>query len=249
MGNIWQAALLGTAAGCIGTGLGGLIISLLRTPKSRTLSFVLAFSGGIMLAVIFQDLIPEALAYGNLSVLLYGIVLGCGFLYLLDQFIPHIQVSAVGNHSKKTMRLIRTSILIGLGIALHNLPEGLAIGAGYAASESLGIGLALILALHDAPEGLAMAGPMKAAGLSPLRIVATCAAAGLPTGLGALIGAYLGSVSEVFLSAALGFAAGAMLYLVFDELIPIAQELDEQNSATFGALTGLVLGIIFLELI
>ena len=86
-------------------------------------------------------------------------------------------------------------------------------------------------------------------GLSPLRIVATCAAAGLPTGLGALIGAYLGSVSEVFLSAALGFAAGAMLYLVFDELIPIAQELDEQNSATFGALTGLVLGIIFLELI
>ncbi len=249
MSNIWQATLLGTVAGCFGTGLGGLIISLLRTPKKRTLSFVLSFSGGVMLAVVFQDLIPEALEYGSLQILLYGLILGCGFIYLLDQLVPHAQVTSVGGQSKKTQRLIRTSILIGLGIALHNLPEGLAIGAGYAASERLGLGIALILALHDAPEGMAMAGPMKAAGLSPLRIIGTCAAAGLPTGLGALIGAYLGGVSEMFLSAALGFAAGAMLFLVFDELLPIAQELNEGNSATFGGLVGVVVGLLFLILL
>ncbi|HKM17226.1 MAG TPA: ZIP family metal transporter, partial [Limnochordia bacterium] len=136
-----------------------------------------------------------------------------------------------------------------IGIAVHNFPEGLAIGAGYAASETLGIGLAVVLALHDAPEGMAMAGPMKAAGLSPLRIVATCTLAGVPTGLGSLIGAYFGNVSELFLSVALGFAAGAMLYLVFDELLPIAQELDSEHSSTFGAIIGVVVGILFMALL
>lgn len=249
MNNIWEAALLGTVAGCLGTGLGGLIISVLRTPKSRTISFILAFSGGIMLAVIFNDLIPESMAYGNLSTMLIGFLVGCVALYFLDHAVPHVHVSAVGNHDKKTMRLIRTSILIGIGIAVHNFPEGLAIGAGYAASQTLGIGLAVILALHDAPEGMAMAGPMKAANLSPFRIVATCTLAGVPTGLGALLGAYLGGVSDLFLSVALGFAAGAMIYLVFDELLPISQELNSEHSATFGGIVGVAVGILFMTLL
>ncbi|HKM16996.1 MAG TPA: ZIP family metal transporter, partial [Limnochordia bacterium] len=111
MNNIWEAALLGTVAGCFGTGFGGLIISILRTPKSRTISFILAFSGGIMLAVIFNDLIPESLAYGDLGSMLIGFLVGCVALYFLDHAVPHVHVSALGNHDKKTMRLIRTSIL------------------------------------------------------------------------------------------------------------------------------------------
>lgn len=129
MNNIWEAALLGTVAGCLGTGLGGLIISVLRTPKSRTISFILAFSGGIMLAVIFNDLIPESMAYGNLhhADWLSG---GVRRTVFPGSCGPHVHVSAVGNHDKKTMRLIRTSILIGIGIAVHNFPEVWPLGLG-----------------------------------------------------------------------------------------------------------------------
>jgi len=248
MNPLWGVTLIGLAAGCIGTGLGGLIVVIFRMPKSRTLSFVLGFSGGIMLAVVFQDLIPESLNYGTQENLLFGFLLGCALLFILDRFLPHAHVTTIGS-SKKNQRFVRTSILIGIGIALHNFPEGLAIGAGYSASESLGISLAIVLAFHDMPEGMAMAGPMQAARLGLVKIVWYCALSGVPTGLGALIGSYLGSISGVFLSIALGFAAGAMLYLVFDELLPIAYELDSGYSATFGSVFGVVAGMMFLHLL
>lgn len=249
MTNLFFITLIGTAAGFLGTGCGGLIINLLPTTKKRDLSFVLAFSGGIMLAVLFQDLIPEALNYGTAATTLFGCALGIGFLLLLDCYMPHMHITSKYDSCNKSTRLIRSSILLGIGIAMHNLPEGLAIGAGYVASENLGLGLAFILALHNIPEGMAMAGPMKAAGVKPLKTTIICGLAGIPTGIGALLGSALGSVSEGFLSTALGFAAGAMLYLVFDELLPISQELNSHHSSTFGAVFGVIFGLLFLMLI
>lgn len=248
MSTLLEVTLIGTAAGLLGTGFGGLLLSLFNMPKRKTLSFVIAFSGGIMLAIIFQDLIPEALEYGTMSTAIFGLALGIGLLLLLDYFLPHAHVS--GNHDKqRASRFIRASILLGTGIAMHNFPEGLAIGTGYIASEKLGLSLALILALHNVPEGMAMACPLKAANAHPLKMIGLCGLAGLPMGIGAFIGSLVGSVSEIFLSTALGFAAGAMLFLVFDELLPSAQEIGKGHSATFGALFGVVIGLIFMILL
>lgn len=248
MENLWQIALIGTLAGVCGTGFGGLVTVLFGKPKKSILSFVLAFSSGIMLAVVFEDLIPESVALGTMWSTFLGLLLGIFLLAALDRHLPHFHFSMIA-HNDKRSRFIRTSILLGIGIAMHNLPEGLAIGAGYIGSEHLGLSLALVLALHNIPEGMAMAGPMKAAKVNPWQVFTWTGLAGLPMGIGALAGALFGSVSRLFLSTALGFAAGAMLYIVFNELLPDAQEMNRGYSATTGAVAGVMVGLFILMIL
>lgn len=246
MGELTKIILIGTIAGVFGTGIGGMIIAFLGRPRGNMLCFLLTFSSGIMIAVVFHDLIPEALALGNMSSTLLGIALGVGGLYLLNKYIPHAhlpQRRGVDQRHRSTVRLMRTGMLLGLGIAMHNFPEGLAIGAGYMASEELGFGLALALALHNIPEGMAMAAPLVAGGLGRYRVMFWTALAGLPMGIGALVGGLFGGLSASVLSVALGFAAGAMIFLVFHELIPEAQRLNNPRSSILGAIVGVLLGL------
>lgn len=249
MGELIKIVLIGTIAGVVGTGTGGLIITFLGRPKGNMLCFLLTFSSGIMIAIVFHDLIPEALLLGSISSTLLGIALGIWGLYLLNRHLPHAhlpQRRCVDQHHRSTTRLMRTGILLGLGIAMHNLPEGLAIGAGYAASEELGWGLAFALALHNIPEGMAIAAPLVAGGLHRYKVVFWTAFAGLPTGIGALVGGMFGNLSPEILSVALGFAAGAMVFLVFHELIPEAQKLNNPRSSILGAIIGVLVGLFTL---
>lgn len=242
--NIWQVTMAGLFAGVVGTGLGGLIIASIGNPGKRILSFVLGFSGGIMLAIIFIDLLPEGLKIGGTTSTFVGLLMGVGLLALLDFVVPHTHVS--GEEDQRS-RYIRVSILMGLGIAMHNLPEGLAIGTGYVVSSLTGWRLMITMMIHNIPEGMAMAGPMVAAGVRCPKCVAITAAAGLPMGIGALAGALLGTVSPATLAVSLGFASGAMLYIVFDELIPEAQVQAEGHSGTFGAVAGVIMGMAMLS--
>ncbi len=242
MGNIvGQAVLAGTIAGTLGTGLGGVIIAFMGRPRGRLLSFLLSFSAGIMLAIVFQDLLPESFRSASAVYTIVGIILGGLALAAAGRLLPRGEKRRGGSD---TTRLLRTGILMGLGIALHNLPEGLAIGAGYATQGKLGFSLAIALALHDIPEGMAMAAPLRGAGKKRIRVIAWTLMAGLPTGLGALLGALFGYLSPTALSLALGFAAGAMLYLVLHELLPEAHKLNFPGITCFGAFIGVLLGII-----
>jgi ZIP family zinc transporter len=242
--EVINIALKGTLAGVFGTGLGGLLIIILGKLEETLLSSIIAFSGGIMLSVVFSDLLPEALEMGGAFPAFIGLLLGVAVLLLMDLYLPHCHFYSGTNGDCKQVRYIRTSILIGLGIAMHNFPEGLAIGAGFMASEHLGLSLTLIIGLQNIPEGMAMAGPMKAARLSSGRILWWTALAGVPMGIGAFTGAIAGAVSTTILSLSLGFAAGAMLYVVFDELLPEAHELSKGHSATFGAIIGVIVGLM-----
>ena len=249
MSYITTVAVIGTLAGVLGTGLGGLISVIAGNRRDNTLGFVLAFSGGIMLAVVFVDLFPEALRLGGIETSLIGLSLGIALLLLLDLYLPHSHFLSLDGNDRHS-RFLQSSILLGLGIAMHNLPEGLAIGAGYAVSEHLGLGLAVIIAIQNVPEGMAMGGPMKAACIDDRHILLWSCLAGVPMGLGALMGAVLGTVSPKMLSLALGLAAGAMLYITFDELLPEAQELSSGGHAsTFGAVVGAVLGLLLILLL
>ncbi len=232
MWELGRIVFLGTMAGVVGTGTGGIIVSILGRPKNGFLSFLLAFSGGIMLAVVFQDLIFEALALGDLLTTLLGVALGASALMLMIPYVP----TGLG----------QMGLLVGLGISLHNLPEGIAIGAGYLASQNLGFSLSLALCLHNIPEGMAMAAPLLAGGLPRERAVLLTILAGIPMGIGALIGGLFGELSPKALALALSFAAGAMLFLVFHELLPGAQELKHPRASTCGAILGVLLGLAFL---
>ena len=237
--------LIGLIAGVVGTGSGGLVSYLLRHPTTNFLSAILGFSAGVMLVVVFLELLQEAFAIGNFLYGVLGLILGIVILWLLDVYFPH------RHHFSgecRQSRFRKVGVLLGVGIALHNIPEGLAIGAGYVSSESLGLGLALIMTIQNIPEGLAMATAMCIGGVRNGKVVLATALAGLPMGLGALAGALLGSISSLFLSISLGFAAGAMLYIVCDELIPDAHTLSSGHSATLGIVVGVVVGIFLTAL-
>ncbi len=244
LGFLARVTLLGLFAGVIGTGGGGLIALSFRSFKKSTLSLVLGFSAGIMLVVIFMELLEEGFDIGGFGGTFLGLSIGIVVLYLLDIYFPHQHFS-----SKKeggNSRFLKAGILLSIGIALHNIPEGLAIGAGYAAYEELGIGLAIIMAVQNIPEGIAMATTLSIAKVGKGRIFLATVLAGLPMGVGAWIGGYVGSIAPTFLSFALGFAAGAMLYIVCDELIPDAHEMAEKGShtATMGIVGGVLIGLL-----
>ena len=238
-----KAVLAGTLAGTLGTGLGGVFVAILGRPRRRLLCFFLSFSAGVMLAVIFQELLPEALESGSISLTIFGLIAGGLALAAAARLLPQ------GTGGTGERRLLRTGILIGLGIAFHNVPEGIAIGAGYASGEKLGLSLTLALALHDIPEGMAMAAPLRGAGKNMLRVLVWTIIAGLPTGLGALLGALFGNLSPGALASALSFAGGAMLYLVLRELLPEAQRLHSAGLSSLGAFIGVMVGIIIPYLI
>jgi ZIP family zinc transporter len=248
--DIIHATFVGALSGVLGTGAGGLLILLVNFGAGAGLSFLLAASGGIMISISLMELIPEAVEVGSKGWAALGLLLGVIILFVLDMVLPHAQSSLVVRaksgvyHGERAARLRSAGLLIGLGIALHNLPEGLAIGAAYAHQQSLGLGVALIIALHNIPEGMAMAVPLRAGGMGRGSVVLSTMLAGLPLGVGAFLGAWVGQVSPTVLSVCLGFAAGAMMYVVSDELIPEAHFCARGEYPTIGLVAGILLGVL-----
>ncbi|HLV08596.1 MAG TPA: ZIP family metal transporter, partial [Halanaerobiales bacterium] len=141
--------------------------------------------------------------------------------------------------------ILRTGYLILFGITLHNIPEGLAIGAGLESSPEVGLYIAIAIALHNIPEGLAIAGPLKVGGVSNGKLFLFTLGAGLMTPVGALIGLLFFNISTIFIAGSLAFAAGAMVYIVNDELIPQANSL-HSHFANAGIIVGLLIGFSIL---
>ncbi|OPJ55861.1 ZIP family metal transporter [Alkalithermobacter paradoxus] len=235
------------------TVLGVIILVVFGRPSEKVLASLLGFAAGIMLAISVFELMPESLQLGSMTITVVGFVLGAGMMFLLDKIVPHSHMSSVedlvvenvGKLDNLDNNMLRTGYLILFGIALHNLPEGLAIGAGIEASPQMGIFIAAAIAFHNIPEGLAIAGPLKAGGLSVGKIFLFTLLAGLMTPLGTAIGMLFLKISEVFIGGSLAFAAGAMVYIVNDELIPQANTMHSHN-ANLGMIIGLLLGFILL---
>jgi ZIP family zinc transporter len=108
---------------------------------------------------------------------------------------------------KSNSSLLKTGIIIGIGLTIHNLPEGLAIGSGFEASKKLGLALAIAICIHDFPEGISMAVPLKQGGFSKIRVILYTTISGISTGVGALLGALIGNISTILIGFSLSFAA------------------------------------------
>ena len=145
---------------------------------------------------------------------------------------------------QKQNNLLKTGIIVSIGLALHNFPEGLAIGSGFGASLTLGISLAIAICLHDIPEGISMAIPMKNGGMKASKVIFYVILSGITTGIGAFFGAILGGISQSVISLCLSFAAGAMIYIVSGELIPESNRLYHGRMTAIGNMLGLLIGII-----
>jgi ZIP family zinc transporter len=241
MEYLLRATLLGLISGITGTGVGGLTAFFVKNVTNRFLSFILEFSAGLMTAVICFELIPEAFNQGGTLYTFTGILVGVLIIIIIENYIRKLSFPIV---KYKNPGLLRAGILMSFGIALHNFPEGVAVGSGFQASTSLGITITAAIIIHDIPEGIAMAVPMRAGGFSRLKSFLYTLLSGVPMGFGALLGAALGEISREFISACLGFAAGAMLYIIFGELIPESKRIYKGRLSSIGNIIGIICGII-----
>ena len=241
MNNIGVISFYGLIFGMVGTTLGGILGSFISLKSNKSLGFILEFAAGLMTAVICFDLIPETLNISNVSVCIIVIFIGIITMIFCNNIVDKIY----SNQKKlKTNTLLKTGIIIAIGLAVHNFPEGLAIGAGFEASNSLGFKLAIAIALHDVPEGISIALPLKNGGSSKLKSIIITTLSGLTTGLGAFFGAIVGNISSILIGISLAFAAGAMLYIVSCELIPESKSIYKGRFASLGNILGILVGII-----
>ena len=246
MQNIMNTAVLGLFFGTIGTTIGGIIGCSLKSQSNKFLSFILSFAAGLMMAVICFDLIPEALGLSQITEVIIGIVLGIIVMIFCDLIVDKIfskKPILNQNTNKVSNNLLKTGIIVSIGLAIHNIPEGLAIGSGFEASLKLGFSLAIAICFHDIPEGISMALPMKNGGMKAYKIMFYVILSGIATGVGALIGSIVGKISEQIIAIALSFAAGAMLYIVSGELIPESNSLYKGRISALGNMIGLIIGI------
>ncbi len=231
--------------------IGASILMLFGHPTKKAMALILSFAAGIMLALAMFELMPEALELGSTLSVVVGFILGCAMMFGVDRILPHAHLSRSGqlevenpeNFPETDRAVIRTGYLVFFGIALHNLPEGLAIGAGLEANPELGLYIAIAIGLHNIPEGLAVAGPLRAGGMSRFKVLLFTLAAGMMTVVGTAIGLLIVNISTMLVSALLAFAAGAMAYIVNDELIPQANRL-HNHLANIGLFSGILIGFI-----
>lgn len=240
MNQITNISLIGLFSGVIGTTIGGLIGISFRNTSKKLLSFILEIASGLMTAIICFDLIPESLHITNITITLIGIILGVFLMFGCNKFIIKYSKKKPALHDNA---LLKTGLIISLGLSIHNLPEGLAIGAGFESSTLLGIKLAIAIALHDIPEGISISLPLNTSGISKIKAIIITFISGISTGIGALIGALIGNISLNFIGFSLSFAAGAMLYIVACELIPESQKIYSGKIASSGYIGGIILGV------
>lgn len=211
--ELLKTTIMGLFFGTFGTTLGGILGVFIKRKSNKFLSFILSFASGLMMAVVCFDLIPEALEISNIFFVIVGILMGIIAMIFCDLLVEKKfnKKSSVKNQKDS---LLKTGMIVSIGLAIHNFPEGLAIGSGFEASMRLGLSLAVAICLHDIPEGVSMAIPMKNGGMKKSKVIYYVILSGITTGIGAFCGAIVGSISEQIIAICLSFAAGAMLYIV-----------------------------------
>jgi ZIP family zinc transporter len=199
---------------------------------------MLGFSAGVMLAATSFSLIVPAIDLSGPLVAVFGIILGALVLHLIDRFVPHFHpiLGLEGPPSK----LSRVWLFV-LAITIHNFPEGLAVGVSFGGGDvASGLVIAMAIGLQNMPEGLAVSLPLVREGYSRRKSLLYGTLTGLVEPLGGLLGVALISISQPILPWGLAFAAGAMLFVVSDEMIPESHRKGFEREATFGVIAGFV---------
>ena len=241
MKNVIYIVLLSTLISLIGTMIGASIGVFLKRPSRRLLGGILGFAGGLMLAIVVFDLIPESIESWSLTGTIFFAIVGILIVMTIDNLIP-IGKNDTGSHYK-------VAFLTALGLMLHNFPEGIIMGCGFMAGKTLGLKMSIIIAIHDIPEGMAVSAPLMVSRVKVSKILLYVFITALPTALGAWIGIFAGSVSKNILGACLAIASGIMLYVVCGELLPEANKVWDGTTSTIGVLFGVLLGLIMINVI
>ena len=279
---IWSVIGITALAGMGGTGMGGLVSCLFRKDSSKTVSLLLSFAAGVMTSVVCFDLLAEALhsdgIRNSVGLVVVGVLVGYVVIALLNAWIDrntdhevahidenhprtadsleelthanHLQEHREGRQPRSGLFL--AGLVMAAAIALHNVPEGMVIGASFArtAQETLlnrgGLTMAIVIGLHNVPEGMAVAVPLISGGMPKWRSVIVTALTGFPTILGALLGFGVGAMGPTALAVSLSFASGAMLYVVFGELLPESILMWQSKLPAAATIAGMLTGMVII---
>jgi ZIP family zinc transporter len=241
-----KAALIASLLAALGTGLGGVLLAFFPRLSRGLYDTLLGFSAGVMLAAGSITLLGPALARNGLAAVTAGLLSGSFLVFLLERNIPHLEPHFAPEISGPEKRL---GLLLGTAITLHHIPEGLAVGVAFAAGEpSLGVVVAVAIALQNVPEGLAVAVPLRACGFSRLRATLWSLLSGAGQPLAAALGVGFVSVVGPMVPFALALAAGAMIFVASDQLIPESRQRPEAKAPSLGLIAGFVLVAVLTKL-
>jgi len=248
-------ALIATTFTWVVTALGASLVFLFKTMSRKTLDGMLGFTGGVMVAASFWSLLSPAIAMspgaGFVKALpaAVGFAAGAGFLFLLDKWLPHLHINFPEEKKEGVPSRLNKTLLLVLAITLHNIPEGLAVGVlfgGVAAGipeASIGgaLALAIGIGLQNFPEGVAVAFPLRRLGLSRRKSFWYGQLSAIVEPIAGVIGALAVIQIQPMLPYALAFAAGAMIYVVVEEVIPTTQQDKYTDIATLGFIGGFLI--------
>ncbi len=247
-----QQALAGTLFTWFVTALGAATVFFFKSIDKRILDSMLGFAAGVMIAASFWSLLAPAIEMSEASgqpgwlPALAGFLLGGFFLWAVDKVLPHLHMGLPTSKAEGLKTSWGRNLLLVMAITLHNIPEGLAVGVAFGAAASGlpgaslagAIGLAVGIGLQNFPEGAAVAIPLRREGLSRRRSFMIGQASGMVEPVAGVLGAAAVLLIQPLLPYALAFAAGAMIYVVVEELIPEAQTNRDVHSATIGVMIG-----------
>ncbi|MRJ41206.1 MULTISPECIES: ZIP family metal transporter [Idiomarina] len=250
---IWMALVASTLTGGL-TAIGALPILIGKQPSAAFNDTLLGFAAGVMLAASFFSLIIPSIdisteIYGPgpwpAAIAVVGILMGALAIALLDRLLPHEHFVS-GPEGRDSDKVAGIWLFV-FAIAIHNFPEGLAVGVGYGSGDQeRAFSLALGIGLQNLPEGLAVAVGLLAVGYSRLKAFVVASLTGLIEPLGGLVGGIFVNLSQLLLPWGLVFAAGAMLFVISHEIIPETHRHGHHQRATSGLMIGLVL-MLFLD--
>jgi len=236
--DIIKIGFLASLIAGLATGLGGLPVLFVKSISDKLMDVMLGFAAGIMLAASFFSLLTPAILLGGISPTISGFIVGVVALHLIDRYVPHAHIifGLEGPPSKLTW----VSLLI-LAMVIHNFPEGLAVGVSFGGGKiSTGITVAVAIALQNIPEGSAVAFPLISAGFKRLKAFTYATLTGLIEPVGGLIGVSIVTLAQPILPFCLALAAGAMIFVVADEMIPESHRKGHERPATFGLVFGFI---------
>jgi len=241
-------ALIATLFTWFLTALGASMVFFFKTVKAGAMDLMLGFAAGVMIAASFWSLLNPAIAMseGNVFPALIGFLLGGAFLRIVDMILPHLHIGNDITESEGIKTPWGKSTLLFLAVTLHNFPEGLAVGVGFGAvayglpSASLAgaIALAIGIGIQNFPEGAVVSIPLRREGLSAWKSFFWGQFSGMIEPVAGVLGAALVIIAQPVLPYALAFAAGAMIYVVSEEVIPESQKGEYSHLSTIGVMLG-----------
>lgn len=230
----------------LATGVGALPALFFKNISQRLFNSMLGAAAGVMLAATAFSLLVPGIEYGEqiwpgkgLWVVSAGMLIGALFLHFADEKLPHLHFDAVADDSLNSLQKISLFII---AITIHNFPEGMSVGVSFGSGDmNNGLVLSIAIALQNLPEGLAVALPLVGLGYNKWKAVAIATLTGLVEPVGGLLGITMVTIFSTVLPVAMGFAAGAMLFVISEEIIPETHSKGRSRIATFSLMIGFII--------